>query len=108
MGGKIEGCTKKDLRVLDCTCPLLRSVRVSHCTCPLKNTSWGRHSRRKTVEKKFVVAYVSQQLLDAETRYGFIEKLCLSLYYACVKFRHYILSSTCIVVSRHDVVKYML
>jgi hypothetical protein len=58
--------------------------------------------------KEFVVAYISQRLLDAEPRYGAIEKLCLSLYYACMKFIHYILSSTCIVVSRHDIIKYML
>jgi hypothetical protein len=54
------------------------------------------------------VAYVSQKLHDAETSYVFVERLCLSLYYACVKFRHYILSSTCTVVSRHDVIKHML
>jgi hypothetical protein len=58
--------------------------------------------------KEFVVAYISQRLLDAETRYGAIEKLCLSLYYACMKSRHYILSSTCTMVSQHDVIKYML
>jgi hypothetical protein len=29
--------------------------------------------------KEFLVAYVSQCLLDAETRYVFVEKLCLSL-----------------------------
>jgi ribonuclease HI len=58
--------------------------------------------------KEFVVAYVSQRLLDVETRYESIEKLCLSLYYACIKFRHYILSSTCTMLSHYDVVKYML
>jgi hypothetical protein len=58
--------------------------------------------------KKFVIAYISRRLLDAETRYGAIEKLCLSLYYGCMKFRHYILSSTRTVVSQHDVVKYMI
>jgi hypothetical protein len=42
--------------------------------------------------KEFSVAYVSQSLLDAETRNVFVEKLCLSLYYACSKFSHYILS----------------
>jgi hypothetical protein len=47
--------------------------------------------------KEFSVAYMSQRLLDAETRYVFVEKLCLSLYYACSKFQHYILSSSCIV-----------
>jgi ribonuclease HI len=43
-----------------------------------------------------------------ETRYEAIEKLCLSLYYACMKFRHYILLSACTVVSRHDIIKHML
>jgi hypothetical protein len=47
--------------------------------------------------KEFLVAYVSRRLLGAEIRYIFMEKLCLSLYYACSKFRHYILSSSCIV-----------
>jgi hypothetical protein len=54
------------------------------------------------------VAFISQWLLDAKVRYMFIEKLCLSLYYACIKFRHYILSSTCTVVRQHYVVKFML
>jgi hypothetical protein len=31
--------------------------------------------------KEFLIAYVSRPLLDAETRYVFGEKLCLSLYY---------------------------
>jgi hypothetical protein len=58
--------------------------------------------------KEFPVAYVSRRLLDAETRYVFMEKLCLSLYYACSKFRHYILSSSCIGVCQYDVIKHML
>jgi ribonuclease HI len=51
---------------------------------------------------------VSGRLLDAETRYVFLEKLCLSLYYTCSKFRHYILSSSCIVPCQYDVIKHML
>jgi hypothetical protein len=51
---------------------------------------------------------VSQHLLDAETWYVFMEKLYLSLYYACSKFRHYILSSSCIVACQYDVIKHML
>jgi hypothetical protein len=58
--------------------------------------------------KEFLVAYVSRRLLDAEAWYVFVEKLCLSLYYACSKFRHYILSSSCIVACQYDVVKHML
>jgi hypothetical protein len=57
---------------------------------------------------EFPVAYVSQHLLDAETQYVFMEKLYLSLYYACSKFRHYILSSSCIVACQYDVIKHML
>jgi hypothetical protein len=37
-----------------------------------------------------------------------MEKLCLSLYYACSKFRHYIHSSSCIVACQYGVIKYML
>jgi hypothetical protein len=37
-----------------------------------------------------------------------MEKLCLSLYYACSKFEHYILSSFCIVACQYDVIKHML
>jgi hypothetical protein len=58
--------------------------------------------------KEFLVAYVSRRLLDAETRYVFVEKLCLSLYYACSKFRRYILSSSCVVACQYDVIKNML
>jgi hypothetical protein len=58
--------------------------------------------------KEFLVAYMSRRLLDAETRYVFMEKLCLLLYYTCSKFRHYILSSSCIVACQYDVIKHLL
>jgi hypothetical protein len=58
--------------------------------------------------KECTITYVSQRLLNAETRYQFIEKLCFSLYYACTKLRHYLLSSTCIVACQTDVIKHML
>jgi hypothetical protein len=49
------------------------------------------------------MAYIGLRLLDAEARYVFVEKLCLATYYACTKFRHYILSSTCMIASQFDV-----
>jgi ribonuclease HI len=58
--------------------------------------------------KEGAIAYLSRRLQSAETRYTQVEKLCLSLYYACSKFRHYVLASPCIVVCRHDVVKHMM
>jgi hypothetical protein len=34
-----------------------------------------------------VVTYLSRRLVDAETRYTFIDKLCLCLFYACIKLK---------------------
>jgi hypothetical protein len=58
--------------------------------------------------KEFPVAYVSRPLPDAKARYIFMEKLCLSLYYACTKLGDYILSCSCIVACQYDVIKHML
>jgi hypothetical protein len=58
--------------------------------------------------KKHNITYVSRRLLDTETRYSFIDKLCFLLYYACTKLRHYLLTSTCIVACQTDVIKHML
>jgi hypothetical protein len=58
--------------------------------------------------KEYVSAYLGRCLLDPKTRYAHIEKLCLSLYYACAKMRHYLLSSTCVVACQADVIKHIL
>ena len=63
---------------------------------------------QETEEKEYIITYISRRLIDAEMRYTFIEKLCLSLYYACTKLRHYLLSSTRIVVCQTDVLMNML
>ena len=63
---------------------------------------------QKTEEKEYVVTYIGRRVIDAETRYTFIEKLCLSLYHACTKLRYYLLSNTCIVVCQTNVIKHML
>jgi hypothetical protein len=47
-------------------------------------------------------------LLDPETRYSAVEKLCLCVYYSCTKFRHYLLNAECAVYSKFDVIKHML
>jgi hypothetical protein len=60
-----------------------------------------------TEGKKHIITYLSQCLIDAETRYPFIKKLYLSLFYACSKLRHYFLSSTCVVVCQADMIKHM-
>ena len=55
-----------------------------------------------------MVFYLSRKLLDPETRYSPIEKLCLCLYFSCTKLRHYLLSAECTVVSKADMIKHML
>jgi hypothetical protein len=58
--------------------------------------------------KEHIITYLSWRLIDAKIRYSFIEKLCLSLFYAYSKLRHYLLSSICIIACQADVIKHML
>jgi uncharacterized membrane protein (GlpM family) len=58
--------------------------------------------------KEHIITYLSWRLIDTETRYSFIEKLYLSLFFACSKLQHYLLSSTCIVVFQADAIRHML
>ena len=44
--------------------------------------------------KEHVIYFISRRLLDAETRYSPIERLCLYLYFSCTKLRHYLLLNT--------------
>ena len=53
------------------------------------------------------VYYLSTVLNLEETRYSPIEKLCLALYFACTKLRHYLIKSRVYVVSQTDLMKYM-
>jgi ribonuclease HI len=63
---------------------------------------------QETEAKEHVVTYLSRRLVDAETRYTFIEKLCLCMFYACTKCRCHLMSSHCTVSGQIDVIKYML
>jgi hypothetical protein len=91
--------------------PMLRALKVGN---PFKmyiaTQEWviGAVLLQEEDVKEFPVVYMSQRLLDAETRYVSVEKLFLSLYNACSKFRHYILSSSCIVDCQYDVIKHTL
>jgi hypothetical protein len=58
--------------------------------------------------KERVVFYLSRRMLDAETRYPEIEKLCLCLFFTCTKLRHIMLSAETIVICKSDVIKHML
>jgi hypothetical protein len=47
-------------------------------------------------------------MLDTETRYHEIEKLCLCLFFTCTKLRHIMLFVEIIVICKSDVIKHML
>jgi hypothetical protein len=75
---------------------------------PAEDSVIGVVLTQVTDSKEHIVTYLSQRLIDAKTRYSFIEKSCLSLFYACFKLGHYLLSSTCVVACQTDVIKHML
>lgn len=54
------------------------------------------------------IYYLSRVLNDAETRYNMIEKLCICLYFSCMKLKHYIKPVDVYVSSHFDVIKHML
>ena len=49
-----------------------------------------------------VAFYLSRRMLDAETRYPEIQKLCLCLYFTCSKLRHILLSAEVIIICKSD------
>jgi ribonuclease HI len=57
--------------------------------------------------KEKVMLYLSRRMLDMETRYPEIEKLCLCLFFTCTKLRHILLSVEVIVICKLDVIKHM-
>jgi hypothetical protein len=58
--------------------------------------------------KEKVVFYLSRRMLDTETRYHEIEKICLCLFFTCTKLRHILLSAEIIVIYKSDVIKHIL
>lgn len=47
-------------------------------------------------------------MLDAETRYFDIKKLCLCLFFICTKLRHILLTLDTIIISKSYIIKHML
>jgi hypothetical protein len=58
--------------------------------------------------KEKVVFYLCWRMLDMETRYPEIEKLCLYLFFTCTKLRHILLYTEVIIICMSDVIKHML
>ena len=60
------------------------------------------------VGQERAIFYLSRSLNDAECNYPFIERLCLTLYFALIKLRHYILVYTIFVIAQSNILKFML
>jgi hypothetical protein len=58
--------------------------------------------------KENVVFYLTRRMLDMETRYHEIEKLCLCLFFTCTKLRHILLFVEIIFICKSDIIKHML
>jgi hypothetical protein len=58
--------------------------------------------------KEKVVFYLNRRMLDTDTRYHEIEKLCLYLFFTCTKMRHVLLIAEILVIWKSDVIKHML
>jgi hypothetical protein len=54
------------------------------------------------------VFYLSRRMLDMETRYHEIEKLCLCLFFTYTKLQHILFSVEIIIICKSDVIKHML
>ena len=52
--------------------------------------------------------YLIRSLNNDECNYPFVEKLCLVLYFASIKLRHYFLVYTIFVIAQSDILKFML
>jgi hypothetical protein len=58
--------------------------------------------------KEKVVFYLSRRMLDIETTYHEMEKLCLRLFFTGTKLRHILLFAEIIVICKSDIIKHML
>ncbi|KAM1010271.1 hypothetical protein ACFX2C_045768 [Malus domestica] len=54
------------------------------------------------------IFYLSRNLNQPETNYSTVEKLCLAVFFAASKLRHYMLPSVTQVIAQTDVIRYML
>ena len=59
-------------------------------------------------KKEQAVYYLSRFLNPVECKYSFMEKLCLTLYFAAIKLRYYLLPKDIHVIAKFDLIKYML
>jgi hypothetical protein len=104
-------CTFDDIKKYLSSPPVLKAHMVGipfRLYIATEDAVIGAISMQIKEGKEHIITYLSWHLIDDETRYSFIERLCLSLFYACSKLQHYLLSSTCIAMCQADVIRHML
>jgi hypothetical protein len=57
--------------------------------------------------KEKVVFYLSRKMLDTETRYHEMEKLCLCLFFTCIKSWHIVLFTEINIICKSNIIKHM-
>lgn len=82
----------------------LRENHPLHIYLSVSKGSIGCVSKKNEEE----IYNLSRTLKEIETRYSPIKKVCLALYFACTKLKHYMIGNIVFVVSKDDVIKYML
>jgi hypothetical protein len=110
-GGAYQQCTFEDIKRYLSSPPVLKAPMAGipfRLNITAEDGVIGAVLTQVTEGKEHIITYLSQCLIDARTRYSFIEKLCLFLFYACSKLRHYLLAGTCVVACQADVIKHML
>ncbi|KAM2945659.1 hypothetical protein COP2_028548 [Malus domestica] len=60
------------------------------------------------VGREQAIFYLSRNLNQPEINYSTVEKLCLAVFFAASKLRHYMLPSVTQVIAQTDVIRYML
>ncbi|KAH9303844.1 hypothetical protein KI387_008248, partial [Taxus chinensis] len=62
---------------------------------------------RDSKHREQAVYYISRTLVDYETRYTHVEKLCLALSFMATKLRHYLLNHKTFVITNAEPIHYM-
>jgi len=73
-----------------------------------KHSLGALYAQEKSKGKEKALYYLNRIMVGDELNYLSIEKMCLALMFATYKLRHYIQAYIVCVISKTDVVKYIL
>ncbi|KAA0036541.1 uncharacterized protein E6C27_scaffold191G00430 [Cucumis melo var. makuwa] len=83
-----------------------RAINIVHC-CTRK-VSRSIVAQEKEKGKECALYYLSRTLVEAEVNYSLIKKMCLALFFAIDKLRHYMQAFTVHLIAKADSIKYVL